>query len=348
MNVEKPHRQTILVLTASILAGLIPVALLLSSNALSDLFHLGDLDNLSMRSVELTHGASPLNYPVPPLRLLPLGAVMAVLHPLGVSPMHVTLLYSITVEFVLIPLVLYSTVRELAGRRAAAVSVLALAALTHVFPPWHENTAFIMGFPMYAYGIPPFLLAMKHSGETPNYRRIGFYLGCVALIELVMAALAAAVIAATFLARREYRGLSIAAGTSMLVASPLLVYFWSWGELWFRMGSNRAVSGDLSLSLLEWGVLASGTLLLLVAVYLWQTAPRFRRIALKVPDVVIGAVAVTWTATLTVAMIDAFWYKILFAYMAKYSLFPAVGVVLAEGVQPPVWGRLREVWRSSY
>ena len=315
----------------------------------------GDISNIVDRAYLISQGASPLRWPDPPLRYLPISALMYVLVPLGVSPKIVATGYTIGIEFVLVPIMLFRAVRVWWNEYVAGWSTLLYGPLAFViFPdiipnasPVLVNTMYLDVFWMYSFAIPPILFAWEQVGRR-NYRLAGIGLGIVALLELPMAALAALVVALTGLLSREYRGVAETALVSMVIALPLVPFAFYHLDYWLHTGASRtdvtryelfnggtqAIAGAevtvLEAKIAGIVIFGIGVGLLLIA---YRRSSVIRRFVQNLPPVVKSQLIVLGTLEFVLGVLFlALWYHILIAYIFRFTLFAILGLIASLSV----------------
>ncbi len=329
--------------------------------ALLPVEYIADIANIIERSYLISQGASPLRWPDPPLRYLPISALMAVLVPAGLEPGTVVTAYMIAIEFVLIPVTLYRGVRAWYGAYAAGWAALLYGSLAFVlFPDVVPdaslvliNTMYSGVYWMYAFAIPPILFAWEQAGRG-NYRLAGVGLGLVALIELPMAAIAAIVVAVTGLLDGEVRDVLEAAAVSIVVSLPLVPFAVYHLDYWISSGAGRTdVSryplfdgGSQSFAGFEVTVLEAriaGVVLFAMALATVASAyyrsDAVKRFVQELPAAVKSQLVVLVVLELVLGvMLLALWYHILISYIFRFTLFALGGVIASRAVS---------AWRSA-
>ncbi len=348
-----PERYLIYFPRTALIAGILMGTVVAISHL--PIAYTGDIANIIERSYLISQGTSPLQWPDPPLRYLPISALMVVLQPIGLTPEEVTTAYMIMIEFVLIPITLFRAVSTWWSEHAAGWTVLLYGPLSFLlFPdvvpnasPVLVNTMFQSVFWMYAFAIPPILYAWQHAHQG-QYNRAGVGLGLTALIELPLAAFAALVVAVTYFASKDLRGLLHTGGVSVLVSLPLVPFGMQHLDYWLRTGSSRmstrqyglfeggtqSVAG-MEVTILEaklGGLLIFGVAILAFAT-LYITSSKTRGFVQSLPDVVVSQVVVLCTLELVLGVLSlALWYHILITYLFRFSLFAIAGIFLDQAI----------------
>jgi len=214
-----------------------------------------DAGNIATRSAALAHGAPIWTWSDPPLRYYPIAPLILLGEMADASAFTIVSIYTFAVEFVLTPLAVYVVADEWGGVRARRISMLILTLVTiagvpfWILPGWlYPVNPYVQGYWMYSYAIVPALLAWVATSRDRPYI-VGVFLAVAALIQIVIAALAALIVAVSYAIRRRPGAIFRAAGTSMLLALPPLglIAIHHWG-FWFSQGSGRIGAGfDLNI-----------------------------------------------------------------------------------------------------
>lgn len=246
-----PRQRTLLhgsAVMVAMLAGLVPAIQFVMSNSpllgSGVMPHGGDAVNIVQRATAISHGTSPTTWPDPPLRYLPMSVLIIVLRPLF-SPPQIVIGYTLTMEFIAIPIALALLVRRW-DSRAVVPTMLIYAVVSQTIGQGGGVTMLTAGYWMYAYAIPPFLLAIRSASTPQSWRRAGVWLGVTAMLQLIIGAIGALIVAVTYALRQEWSLLTKTAVTSMVTALPLVPIGLVHYHYWLSSGGKRADLGAIS------------------------------------------------------------------------------------------------------
>lgn len=304
--------------------------------------YLGDPKNIARRSMSIATGVSPLEFHDPPLRYIPLAGFMILFRPTGLSPLQLSAFYTLAIEFVLLPVSVAAIARNLYDDTVTvhALSILFGATLVKLslstfLPGWRVPLSpFIQGFWMYDYAVLPGLLA----GYFATRRRpvwAGVMLAITVLIQLIIAAMAALVVATIFYLDDDIRAIGTAAATSIIAGlGPLSPFFLRYGDYFLSTGGERFFVGWRRLAngfnIYKISKLAGAVGIIIFAVLLRYYRPSwFYRMSITFDRFVKGHAPIAVLFVLTLLTLSA-WYYMLAGYYLSYVAVLALGVTSAE------------------
>lgn len=285
----------------------------------------GDPANIVRRATAISQGAFPLIYPDPPLRYPPISALIYIFSPLDISPSWITLIFTIVVEFVIVPVTFYLMLKEWLSETALVLSLYISAFFMYITYPW-ANTALQMSFWMYAYPLPFVFLSFRHANrETPRDNILaGVALGIVALHQFFIAGVAALAIA--IMRWKSSRSVIRIAITSILTSSPLIFYFNRHYQYFVGSSVERA-GGDITISILEILAVILFTIVGPVTIAVWYRYPRVRS-HFNIPYHLVVYAVLTVGGTIAFSVLDSQWVRVTLSYVSKYSIYPMIGLLL--------------------
>lgn len=199
--------------------------------------------NIVRRSRLIAHGASPLDWPDPPLRYLPISALILVGELIGISATITTTVYSGFFEFVVVPAVVYFVTSRWFSQISGVCALYLLAGMNYLTYPHSSPIWWQTGFWMYAYTLPSMLLSFYFAEKINKMQRYVIYtgvlLGVTAMLEIFMAGVAAVIVAITLSYKRKIKELFVVGGLSMIIASPMALFYLEHSEYWLGEGGGR-------------------------------------------------------------------------------------------------------------
>jgi hypothetical protein len=288
----------------------------------------GDILNLTRRATEIANGSFIFNYPDPPLRNIPLAGLIAIYRLAGLPPISATITYTVLLEFIVTPIAFWYLLTKITpDKRIHTASLLLYSLFLFHFPPW-PNTAFFFGTWMYAFAVPPALLAVAGTLER-RYLFTGLMLGIIALLQAVIAVAIAAVIGVALLLQRDIRGLIVTATVSAITAIPSFIAFALFSEKWLSRGAGRAQPGPGPLfSTREIAAILVIGIAVSVGLYLLWNLPELRnRLIHESPLVLLVAFTMIGGGTaVSLFILDSFWYRYLLGYLFKFLFLISAGI----------------------
>jgi len=237
----------------------------------------------------------------------------------------VTTAYTVAVEFAVVPATIFYVLYRWQNALAGAFGVVALLVVPLI--PFVEPAATYSGYWMYAYSIPPLLLAIGAVHDHSS-KRAGIWLGVTALIELVIGGVGAVIVATAYLLKRDIAGIVRAAGWSMLIASPLIIFAVQHNRYWISTGSSRLGEFVLYPGFIKFALVAG--------IFGVCTLGIFYTVVTEGPFPVVGAVSLSvfvCGAFFFFNYIPSYWYKLLFGYMLRFGLALTVGSFTSSTVE---------------
>lgn len=282
-----------------------------------------DPANIVRRATAVAQGTSPFAYPDPPLRYLPISAFIILTSPLDISPSWITLMFTILVEFVVMPITYYLMLKDWISGFKLSITMYISAMLIFNTYPW-ANTALQMSSWMYAYPLPFVFLSFNYANRRDSKANIiaGILLGIVAMFQFFIAAVAAITVA--LIRWQSPRSVVRIAIASIVTSSPLLIYFINYSSYFINASTQRAV-GSPSISILENITIVTFVVILIVIIYLYNKHPTILSY-FEVPYPIIVYFVVTVGGTVIFSLLDSHWMRVIMSYMSKFSIYPVVAI----------------------
>lgn len=326
----------------SMFAILVPV--IISLEPIGQMRHFADPENIITWSSAISHGTPYWDFRDPPLRYLPISALIALLEPIHIEPAAVVLVYTVAMEFVIPLVVCWTIVVRWYDEAVATTAIVAVSFAYHLVPPVTPATVTLSGYWMYAYTLPAFLgVLYLSSAERVSAIYTGLLLGCLGLLQLAIAGVSAGIVAIVFLLRGDLKLLIRTAAVAIVTWTPIAPvvvahrpYYASRSVLTEIQLGYVSVSSAAFVEQTAWFVSVG-----VVMATVWLCTRRYEwaaEIVKGTPTPLVVAVLVllpAWYASILVFKLR--WFEELFGFLLSYPLLLLFGIVLGRGLQTATW-----------